>query len=161
MPLARYFFYVGGVLLMLLMIADSYLPRAPVAAKPEAHLPTIRLYSMEWGPALVVIDTSVQTPAQAANPEPNLASSANIVLDLPPNQKSTQNGAVTSAGFREAFAELRPADTAVQSGDPKMSKPMPRHQRKISKRYARPTRLVWRQSAYGWYGSGYPRKWMI
>jgi hypothetical protein len=31
MPLARYFFYVGGVLLALLFIADAYLPKLPVA----------------------------------------------------------------------------------------------------------------------------------
>jgi hypothetical protein len=154
MPWARYFFYVGGVLLMLLMIADSYLPKPPVAAKPEAHLPTIRLYSLERGPALVVIDTRVQTilPAQAANPEHNIALSAKVVVDSPP--ESTQNDE-TSTGIREAFAELRPTDTALQPADPKMSKPKPRHQRKIAKRYMQPTRLVWRQSTYGWYGSGY------
>jgi hypothetical protein len=40
MPLARYFFYVGGVLLALLLIADAYLPKLPVAHRTDEVLTT-------------------------------------------------------------------------------------------------------------------------
>src|SRR5258707_14563859 len=41
MPLARYFLYVGGVLLALLFIVGAYLPKFPVAAKATANSPVI------------------------------------------------------------------------------------------------------------------------
>jgi hypothetical protein len=45
MPLARYFFYVGGVLLALLFVPHAYLPNPPVAERANANLLVIRIRS--------------------------------------------------------------------------------------------------------------------
>ena len=51
MPLARYFFFVGGVLLALLFISDAYLPKLPVADRAYTDLPVIRIHSNRKWPA--------------------------------------------------------------------------------------------------------------
>jgi hypothetical protein len=45
MPLARYFFSVGGVLLALLLIADANLPKLPLTDRANPDLPVIRIHS--------------------------------------------------------------------------------------------------------------------
>jgi hypothetical protein len=44
MPLARYFLFVGGVLLALLFVADALLPKLPAAETANANLPVIRIH---------------------------------------------------------------------------------------------------------------------
>ena len=44
-PLARYFSFVGRVLLALLFILDAYLPKIPVHETATANLPIIRIHS--------------------------------------------------------------------------------------------------------------------
>ncbi len=62
MPLARYFSFVGGVLLALLFILDACFPKLPVAAKAKVYLPVIRIYSDRKWPERIVYDTSLPTP---------------------------------------------------------------------------------------------------
>ena len=45
MPLARYFLFVGGVLLALLFLSDAYLPKLPAAERADTDLPVIRIHS--------------------------------------------------------------------------------------------------------------------
>lgn len=52
MPLARYFFYVGGVLLALLLVLDARLPKFPVTERTHANLPVIRIHSVAKLPEL-------------------------------------------------------------------------------------------------------------
>src|SRR5947199_78189 len=68
MPLARYFLFVGGVLLALLFISDSYLLKAADAKRIDADLPaiTIRINSNHKLPARVVYDTRLPTILPAA-----------------------------------------------------------------------------------------------
>ncbi|MDP1881715.1 MAG: hypothetical protein Q8K88_02420, partial [Bradyrhizobium sp.] len=66
MPIARYFFYVGGVLLALLFAVDAYVPKEPVvgstaAAAAAAENPTLRIRSDRKWPERVVYDTSLPT----------------------------------------------------------------------------------------------------
>lgn len=61
MPLARYFLYVGGVLLALLLILDAYLPQVPVSERAHVDLPLIRIHSAQKWPERVVYDTSLPT----------------------------------------------------------------------------------------------------
>ena len=56
MPLARYFLYVGGVLLALLFILDAYLPKIPVADRAMIDLPVIRIHSDRKWPERVVYE---------------------------------------------------------------------------------------------------------
>jgi hypothetical protein len=69
MPLARYFLFVGGVLLALLFISDAYLPKLPVVDMATTELPVIRIHSDRKWPERVVYDTSLPTiiPAQIAH----------------------------------------------------------------------------------------------
>ncbi len=73
MLLARYFLYVGGALLALLLIVSAELPQTSVAPSTNtaADLPAIRINSDRKWPAKVVFDTSA--PAVAAQVASNVA----------------------------------------------------------------------------------------
>ena len=96
MPVARYFLYVGGMLLALLFAADAYLPKSPVAARADADSPVIRvrIHSDRKWPERVVYDTSLPTiiPAQIATTDSGVA-----VADVS-----------TTTQARQAFAQLQP-----------------------------------------------------
>lgn len=64
MPVARYFIFVGGVLLALLFLLDGFAPRDAVVAggaTPAADRPTVRIHSDRKLPERVVYDTSLPT----------------------------------------------------------------------------------------------------
>ena len=61
MPLVRYFTFVGGALLALLIVVSSYLPERETITRPEPARPVIRIASDWVGPPRVDIDTRVQT----------------------------------------------------------------------------------------------------
>src|SRR6476620_9055042 len=60
MPLARYFSFVGGLLLALLFALDAFLPKVPVAEKAKTNSPHIRIYSDRKWPERIVYDTNSQ-----------------------------------------------------------------------------------------------------
>jgi hypothetical protein len=141
MPLVRYFLYVGGVLVALIFIVDSYLSKLPIVENADPHRPKIRIYSDDRWPERVIFDTSIRpiTPSQPAEAEANIPTPA-VTAEVP-------------VKAREAFAELQPTDTLkVQSTGSKAPEPKPQRQRKIAKRHAPPMHLVWRQPPFGWYG---------
>ena len=78
MPLGRYFVFVGGLLLALLFLIDSYLPQT--AARPagaDADRSIIRIHSARQWPSAVVFDTTqplIASPPQAAWAEASPAS---------------------------------------------------------------------------------------
>ncbi len=134
MPLARYFFYVGGVLLALLFISDAYLPKLPVAHEATADVPLIRIHSDQKWPERIVYDTSLPTIVPAQNTDASAAAPmaiADVAAKVP---------------AREAFAQLQP------SGSKKPDVKRPR-QRKIAKRRAPPIFLVARRQPFGWFGN--------
>jgi hypothetical protein len=130
MPLARYFFYVGGVLLALLFVLDAYLPELPVAGRASIHLPVIRIHSDRKWPERVVFDTALPTivPAQTLKAEATVPAPApTIVTDAPPK-----------ARVREAFAQLAPPES--KKPEPKLQK---LHRKpKIAKTRATPPPMV-------------------
>ena len=136
MPLARYFFFVGGVLLALLFISDAYLPKLPVADRANTDLPVIRIYSDRKWPERVVYDTSLPTIilAQIANTEARVSAKAQV---------------------RKAFAQLQPSDAKqLQQSEPKTPEPKLQRKRKIAKRRAAPSMiLVARQPQFGLFGN--------
>src|ERR1700691_3510142 len=85
MPLRRYFFYVGGVLLALLFIADAYLPKLPVAHEVDRASYSIRIHSDRKWPERIVYDTSLPTiaPPQSANAAQSVASPVTIASARP------------------------------------------------------------------------------
>jgi hypothetical protein len=114
MPLLRYFLFVGGTLIVLLLVANVALPTAPYPENlaSASDLPPIRIKSERKLPERVVIDTSVALPTRT--------SAAPLVIALarpqvqvpamaaaPVTQASAQAPAISAkARVREAFAQL-------------------------------------------------------
>jgi hypothetical protein len=144
MTRARYFFWVGGALLALLIIADSFLPKLPVVERADTPLPGIHIRSDQKWPERIVYDTS--HPIIPARPESAEADARTMTAAADISTKS-----------REAFAQLQRSDAnqLQQSSDQKKREAKLQHQRKIAKRKAAPpTRLVARQPQFGWFGTG-------
>jgi hypothetical protein len=136
MPLARYFLYVGGALLALLVISDAYFPKL-AAVEGTSRSAIIHIHSDQKWPERIVYDTSLPTvvPTQIANIEANVAAPE----------------IVASTAEREAFAQLQPPS---QLSDVKKSDPKPQRHHKIAKRRVPPpARLAARQMQFGWFGN--------
>jgi len=114
MPLLRYFLYVGGALLSLILTANLVLPQAPVPGTltSATELPPVRIQSDRKLPERIVFDTS-STVATA--PVPVLAPSKVAAVVAPAPAVTAEMSA--KARVREAFAQL-PADEVV--AEPKM-----------------------------------------
>ena len=142
MPLARYFLWVGAVLLALLLAADLSLPELPVAKSADARLPAIRIQSVQKLPERVVYDTSIATiiPAPLANREANIPAAA-TVADI--------------SAARQAFAQSQPSDAKQpQRSDPRKRDTRQRHHRFATRRAA-PSALLAARQPFGWFGTGY------
>src|SRR3984893_18293511 len=139
MPLARYFFYVGGVLLALLFISDAYLPKLPAADGVNTDLPVVRIHSDRKWPERVVFDTSLPTivPAQTAKAEA-------ITPPLP----TPVAEASAKARVREAFAQFVPPD--AKKAEPK---PQRKHIKIAKRRVAPPMVVVAQQPRYGFFAN--------
>jgi len=61
MPLLRYFIFVGGALLALLIVVSSCFPETTTITNRDVARPVIRIASDRVGPPRVDIDTRVQT----------------------------------------------------------------------------------------------------
>jgi len=143
MPVARYFLWVGGALLAVLLIANWSLPGLPGAERTSVNPPLIRIQSQQKWPERIVYDTSREAivPASSASARPDKASPA-AVADL-------------SATARDAFAEAPASDTSkAQSVDQKKADAKPHAKRKVARRRA-PVLMVERRPQFGWFGPTY------
>jgi hypothetical protein len=132
MPLVRYFVFVGGALLALLLVFNAYGPQLPVADRTEAaaDFPVIRINSDRKWPARVEFDTNMPAPvpAQLVREE---------TVPAP-----TAISAVSAADrVRGAFAQFTPSDS-------RKSEPKPPPKRKIAKGRP-PTVLAAQQPRFG------------
>jgi hypothetical protein len=75
MPLLRYFTFVGGALLALLIVVSSYFPETETITHRDVARPVIRIASVRVGPPRVDIDTRVQT-AVVPTPVPDILQQA-------------------------------------------------------------------------------------
>jgi hypothetical protein len=143
MPVARYFMYVGGALLALLLVVSAYLPAPPPVADQVAELPVIRIHSQRQWPKPVVFDTShpAVAPVQIAKTETAAP--------------ATAADASAKARVRDAFAQLQPSDLKqpekqVTQPDAKPAEVKPHPKRKVAKRrVAPPAMLVAQQPRFG------------
>ena len=152
MPVVRYFFFVGGVLLALLFISDAYLPKLPAADGDYAGVDKsiIRIYSDRKWPERVVFDTSLPTEVR-----PQIASMAASAA-----APKTVTDVSTTARMSEAFAQL-PLDpkraqlsAATKPERSAAIKPQPHPKRKIAKRRAAPPMvLVAQQPQFGFFAN--------
>ena len=143
MPIARYFLFVGGMLLALLVAIDALFPQHAAVvsqAAPSIDKTVVRIRSDQKPPERVVYDTSLPTivppvvTAKAATPPPPTP----VVADIP-------------ARARETFAQLVP--------EAKKPEPQVQRKRKVAKvrqappmQFAQPQMRVAQQSHYGFFG---------
>jgi hypothetical protein len=140
MPLARYFLWVGGALLAVLLIAHWFLPELPDADKASIAPPLVRIQSQQKWPERIVYDTSHETivPALVAGDIAPPAAAADVL-----------------ATARDAFAEAPPSDASkTQSADQKKPDAKPHAKRKVTRRRA-PVLMVERRPQFGWYGPSF------
>jgi hypothetical protein len=140
MPLARYFLFVGGVLLTLVFILDACLTKLPVMERAPVNPPIIRIRSDRKWPERIVFDTTPPTvvPAPTA-----------IVEDRVPSPVTVTDVAVKERE-REAFALMQSSN--AKRLEP--SAPGPQRQHKIVKRHVMPrSLLIARQPQFGWFGN--------
>ncbi len=103
MPLLRYFLYVGGALLALLLVANAALPPLPAGdgITSSSELPVIRIHSDRKRPEAIVFDTSKPTMAPPVVAKIETATPAPVAAaEFPPK-----------ARVREAFAQFVPPET--------------------------------------------------
>jgi hypothetical protein len=145
MPLARYFLYVGGVLLTLVFMLDACLTGLPVSESAHVNSPIIRIHSDRKWPERIVFDTTLPTivAAQAAIAKDRVTSPA-AVTDVSVKERE-----------REAFALMQPSDAKrLQPLDPGRRELKQQRPRKIVKRHVPPRSiLVARQPQFGWFGN--------
>src|ERR1700730_13423528 len=118
MPLLRYFLYVGGALLSLILIANLVLPQEPLPGtlSSAAQLPPVRIQSDRKLPERIVFDTSsTVAPAPVPVLAPRKVVAGRPPAPAPPPAVTAEMSA--KARVREAFAQL-PADEEVAA--PKM-----------------------------------------
>ena len=139
MPVARYFLFVGGMLLALLFAIDTFVP-AQVAmashAAPSIDKSVVRIRSDQKLPERVVYDTSLPT---IVPPAPTVKVAA---APLPP----VAIDITAQARVRDTFAQFVPAEA-------RKLEPQVQRKRKVAKaRSAQPMRLA-QQSHFGMFGN--------
>ena len=123
MPLLRYFIFVGGSLLALLLVVNVAFPAEPV---PEtltlgSDLPPIRIHSQRKLPDRVVFDTNAVLPGQR-QAAPVVVAQAKPQPQVTPQSQTQAQAAIPPAiakmsakeRVREAFAQLPQEDDASQ-----------------------------------------------
>ena len=143
MPVARYFFLVGGVLLALLFVVDAVLPKLPVPDRADTDLPVIRIHSDRKWPERVVFDTSHPTIVTAPVTK--------VEAGVPAPVEATDVSA--KARMRDAFALAQPSEPKqLQTFDSKKPEPKLQPTRKVAKkRLAPPMMLVAQQPRFGFF----------
>jgi hypothetical protein len=123
MPVARYFLFVGGMLLALLLAIDALFPQQAVVASRGASSvdkTVVRIRSDQKPPERVVYDTSLPTIV----PPPAVTAQATAPVVAP-----AVADAAAQARVRETFAQFVPAEA---------KKPEPQVQRKRKVAKSRP-----------------------
>ena len=168
MPLLRYFIFVGGSLLALLLAINATLPAEPLQETPTSgsDLPPIRIHSDRKLPDRVVFDTSAVLPGQTpaapvvvAQARPQIATQVQTNAQAPVPPAMAEMSAM--ARVREAFAQLPQEDDASQPTmsdmatvvvpEPKMypaRQPM-KHKLVARPRNTRPVMMVAQQPRFG------------
>ncbi len=146
MPLARYFFCVGAVLLALLFAIDTGSSKLPAAdstaaiSTPATDVPAQRIHSDRKWPERVVFDTSMPTIVPAPAPQ-TVAAKPDVAVQPAFAEISAKTR------VRETFAQFRPEDEKK----PEVKAPP---KRKVAKsRAAPPMMMVEQQPRFGLFGT--------
>lgn len=158
MPILRYFLFVGGTLLALLVLADSVLPSVPLPASltSASDHPPVRIQSTRKWPERIVMDTSIATPAPA-----KLAK-----MDQPVRPAPVAAAEPAKSSARDAYAQMTAVDASQNSAAAKAvekphaiklseaTKPADAKKRKAAKAHTgKPMILVAQQPHFGLFES--------
>lgn len=139
MPLSRYFLYIGGILLALLLITDAWLPALPQNGSANFDRVAIRIHSNVKWPDRIDFDTT-QPPAAPSQPAADTHADPPIEIAEAP------------ANTREAFAQLQPPDARELRADGKRPDAKPPHARKRANRATSQKIRLARQPRFDWFG---------
>ena len=150
MPVARYFLFIGGILLALIFAIDGFSPpQAVVASRAASSVDktVVRIRSDQKLPERVVYDTSLPTIV----PAPVMAARA-VAPPAPASASASATDSSAQARARDTFAHFVPAEAKPE--------PQVQRKRKIAKsRLARPMQTtqqpqlrVAQQSQFGFFG---------
>ena len=145
MPIARYFLFVGGVLLALLLAIDAFVPQQAVVANqaaPSIDKTVVRIRSDQKLPERLVYDMSLPTNVPPALTAQAAAPAAPAVADIP-----------AQARVRETFAQFVPEakkpEPQAQQRKRKVAKTHPTYPARFA---PAPQMRVAQQSQYGFFG---------
>ena len=142
MPVARYFLFVGGLLLALLVALDAFAPQQVAVASNAAtsiDKTVVRIRSDQKPPERVVYDTSLPRIVPPA---------AKIQIAAVPPVPAAD--ATAQARVRDTFAQFVPAEAKKLE---KQVEPQAPRKRKIAKsRPAQPLRFA-QQQHFGFFGN--------
>ena len=140
MPVARYFLFVGGVLLALLFALDALVPQQAAVvsnAAPSIDKTVVRIRSDQKLPERVVYDTSLPTIVPPAAKTQIAAAPVAPIADP-----------AAQARVRDTFAQFVPAEAR------KLEKQVAPRKRKIAKSYpTQPPMRFAQQQHFGWFGN--------
>jgi hypothetical protein len=111
MPLARYFLFVGGTLVAVLLMLNLYLPALESAPVSDVQRPVVRIPSAQKLPERIVIDTSIPTIV----PQPVAVAARTVKTPA-----------------LDALAQAAPTD--LQSTEPAKPEPKAPPKRRVAKR---------------------------
>lgn len=144
MPVARYFLFVGGVLLALLFALDAFVPQQAAVASnsaPEIDKTVVRIRSDQKPPERVVYDMTLPTIVPPA--------AKTQVAAVPPAPVADAN-ANAQARVRDTFAQFVPTEAK------KLEKPVetqaPRKRKVARSHPAQPLRFA-QQQHFGFFGN--------
>ncbi|GLH81768.1 hypothetical protein SSBR45G_66770 [Bradyrhizobium sp. SSBR45G] len=156
MPILRYFLFVGGTLIALLVLADAVLPSVPLPTaltSTASDLPAIRIQSARKWPERIVLDTSTPPPAivaQAVQPapvaaaEPARGNPRDAFAQMPGVDTKRQVVATTAVEMPRGAAKI--SETTTKPADNKKRKTAKAHPGK-------PMILVAQQPHFGLFDS--------
>ena len=143
MPVARYFLFVGGMLLALLFALDAFAPQQVAVAinsVPSIDKTVVRIRSDQKPPERVVYDTSLPTIVPPA--------AKTQIAAVPP---APAPDATAQARVRDTFAQFVPAEAKKLE---KQVEPQAPRKRKIAKSHpAQPPLRLAQQQHFGFFGN--------
>ncbi len=159
MPLVRYFVYVGGALLALLLIADAVLPQVPLPGNltSGSDLPAVRIRSERKWPERVVIDTTIPLPAPVKIAKTEVAPTPPQPGVADASAKARVRDAFAQAPDQKQAGQKQPANAkvaALAAAEPGKAEVKPQPKRKVAR--ARPAvrpMMVAQQPHFGFFDS--------
>jgi hypothetical protein len=146
MPVARYFLFVGGVLLALLFALDAFAPQQVAVASnsaPSINKTVVRIRSDQKLPERVVYDMSLPTIV------PPAARTQVATAPVAP----VANSNAQQARVRDSFAQLVPAEAKKVEKQVAPQAPRKRRVAKVAKPRSAPPMQFAQQQHFGFFGN--------